>query len=479
MSLPRLLSVDFVIRNPYTLPNDFRSPQMSQNETIEFACPNCNQGLRVPAQLTGITGPCPYCQASITAPHPAPAAFQEQPAPQQQAYYQPQAQQPAPQYAQQPTQQAQPGGRPPGSVPHNQPVNSQAQLQQRAAPVEMTPAQRPQPHKRKVWPTILFPALLLLLAAAVVYLILDLMGILNFGEKKGTPEIPNPVTDAIPKAPNQDTPILIEPVEGPSPILVDPEIPPLEHDPQDIKKDGEVSTELPDLASSEARNESVQKKTAAINEARQILKRFLVARTYKERMPLITQSERPPEELAASCLGKPFPKSSEPGLIIGRERETDRSFEVFFSVAFDDGKSDRSRIVLVKTITYSEEEAPKIHTDPFIDLYEESVGSFYEQKTEGTATFHSLVEYSAYTYDDIPKAIKMAKVTFYTNLARISAPIATAYLSKESKAFKQLKKLAQARDRIPATVSVAWDIETDPERPFLQVIRVEAINWTL
>ena len=165
--------------------------------------------------------------------------------------------------------------------------------------------------------------------------------------------------------------------------------------------------------------------------------------------------------------------------MIGRERETDRSFEVFFSVAFDDGKSDRSRIVLVKTITYSEEEAPKIHTDPFIDLYEESVGSFYEQKTKGTATFHSLVEYSAYTYDDIPKAMKMAKVTFYTNLARISDPIATAYLSKESKAFKQLKKLAQARDRIPATVSVAWDIETDPERPFLQVIRVEAINWPL
>lgn len=448
---------------------------MSQNETIEFACPSCNQGLKVPAQLAGITGPCPHCQASISAPHPVPAAqaaFQGQPA-----------------------QQLQPSGlppeRPPGAVPHNQPISSpaQPQPQQRAAPVNMEPAQRQQAHKRKIWPTILFPGLFLVLAAAVVYLVLDLMGILNFREKTPTPDVGSPITKTSPIVSDAGVPVIVDPVEEPthSPIPVESVTPtPLEHDPQDIKKPGEVPTDLPDLASTEAdptsdegRNDSIKKRTAAINEARNILKRFLTARTYEERMPLITKSDRTPEELAASCLGKSFPKSTEPAVLTTREREADRSFEIFFSVAFDQADSDRSRIVLVRTITYSEDEAVKIHTDPFIDLFEESVGRFYDQKTEGTATFHSLVKYSAYTYDDIPKPSKMAEVSFYTSQAQTDSSIATAYLSKESKAFKQLAKLAKAGDRIPATVSVAWDTETDPKKPFLQVVRVEAINWAL
>ncbi len=470
---------------------------MSQNETIQFACPSCNTGLTVPANLAGVTGPCPHCQAAITAPHPVPVAPQQVPA-------NPVAQAPAPQdYPQQQappvqTYEAQteaeiPSERPPGQPPHKQAVNTQAEpTPARAAPVDMEPAPRTKHKRRKIWPTLLFPALFLLLAAAVVYLILDLMGILDFGDKTPKEQEPSSITQTTPEPvptilpPEEEieaTPIsetVIAPEE--EPISVSPaKLEPLEHDPQDVKKPGEVSTELPDLTKKAPPSDadSVKMRTVAIKEAQEVLKRFLVAQTFEERKPLITKSDRSDEVLAASSLGKRFPKNLEPSILTVRERDGDRSFEVFFSVPFEQTEGDRSRIVLLRTVSYSEEDAPKIHTDPFLDLYEEPIKAFHSEKKEGTGTFSSIVEFSAYCFDDIPKAATMAKVTFYTNIAASAKPIATAYLSKESEPFKQLSKMAKTRKRIPATVSVTWDTESDPKRPFLQVIRIEAINWSL
>ncbi len=481
---------------------------MSQTESIEFTCPNCNTGLTVPAQLAGITGPCPHCQAAIVAPHPVPAfpasAAETPAAPVQQIQPVPPTQ-PAP--AEIPEQLA---GREP--IPSKAPSPAQSPPQAAAEMVapSAAPVQQHSSSRRKIWPSILFPALFLILAAAVVYLILDLMGLLSFGKDSPKTEEQTPVTqtqseeskaapsfqevtpspaspapsDASLANPDQALAPSTDPVE--EPILLEPTPPKnLEHDPQDLKKSGEVGGELPDLASKAASPgasfvaDSVEKRTAAIKEAEVVLQRFLVAQTFAERKPLITKSEREDEELAASSLGKPFPKSFVPELLTTREREEDRSFEVFFSVAFDQADQERSKIVLIRTITYSEEDSPKIHTDPFLDLYEEPIRDFYEKKKSGTGTFNSIVEFSAFCFDDIPKASSMAKVTFYTFISASAKPIATGYLSKESQAFKELSKKSKSRRKIPATVSVAWDTESDPEKPYLQVIRIEAINWTL
>ncbi|MGK0186917.1 MAG: hypothetical protein ACI9R3_002702 [Verrucomicrobiales bacterium] len=38
---------------------------------LHFPCPSCYQGLSIPAQLAGISGPCLFCGVTITAPNPA------------------------------------------------------------------------------------------------------------------------------------------------------------------------------------------------------------------------------------------------------------------------------------------------------------------------------------------------------------------------------------------------------------------------
>lgn len=86
-------------------------------DKIRFNCPTCGIQLDVPVALAGVTGPCPSCQSSITAPHPqidTPAAPAPQPAPQ------PAPTAPAPQQPTFPSQPAEAAPRQP--EPHQEPV---------------------------------------------------------------------------------------------------------------------------------------------------------------------------------------------------------------------------------------------------------------------------------------------------------------------------------------------------------------------
>ena len=40
----------------------------NSDQRISFTCPECEAHLKVPAKLAGVTGPCPRCHGTITAP---------------------------------------------------------------------------------------------------------------------------------------------------------------------------------------------------------------------------------------------------------------------------------------------------------------------------------------------------------------------------------------------------------------------------
>ena len=48
---------------------------MSELDTIYFLCSSCSCKLQVPAAMAGVSGPCPNCNSSITAPLPVAAAL--------------------------------------------------------------------------------------------------------------------------------------------------------------------------------------------------------------------------------------------------------------------------------------------------------------------------------------------------------------------------------------------------------------------
>lgn len=191
--------------------------------------------LQVPAQMAGVTGPCPECSASITAPAatpqntgsapvaPIPQAPQ-QPAPQQQAY-----QPPAPVQEGIPQQPpAAPPQQPPQPAPQNQPAPQQQPAQnhpalsaarpgadtpqtsqepQRAPESPREPSREPRPaptpsptpqrdslprhieppKAQRNWMRVIFPLVFLLVAVATVLTVLQAVGIYeiyDFGKLK-------------------------------------------------------------------------------------------------------------------------------------------------------------------------------------------------------------------------------------------------------------------------------------------------------
>lgn len=170
--------------------------------------------LQVPAQMAGVTGPCPQCSASITAPQPSPAGAANggaanitqspqpvAPAPQQ-APVQPvqqQIQQPVQQQApQQPPAQA-PQETPPSANP--QPVQknpaprpeSPKQQQEQNSPAEQEKAHQkpaqpaPAPAKpRARWMRVVFPLAFLIVAGALVLAVLQAVGIFNVWDYKNS-----------------------------------------------------------------------------------------------------------------------------------------------------------------------------------------------------------------------------------------------------------------------------------------------------
>ena len=125
-------------------------------------------------------------------------------------------------------------------------------------------------------------------------------------------------------------------------------------------------------------------------------------------------------------------------------RQQNRSFEVCFSVAFDEPDQGLTRIIYVRTIGFSDDKPPKIHVDLFIDLFELTIETFSSKPTKGIRTVHRLITYNASCFDDqVLSPETMTEVTFHPNIAPGSRhALATAYL-KKTKTFAQIKDMSQ------------------------------------
>jgi len=112
----------------------------------------------------------------------------------------------------------------------------------------------------KFWTKLVFAALFVTLALLAIYLILDLLGKLPADQKpqakapKTTQVTPKkPAASQLASAPSlppppeiDSIPLSAQPDYSEEPILLTPAAQPLEHDPIDIQKSGEIPSDLPD-----------------------------------------------------------------------------------------------------------------------------------------------------------------------------------------------------------------------------------------
>lgn len=465
------------------------------NETISFFCPACGIKLTVPSSLAGVVGPCPSCRTQIQAPIPAPPLPVASFVPPVQVPI-PVATPPPPAAALPvgPVSQLQPVVVPPGPLPVDpDPVSSPSQAQPVvlkpeprnlpnrphpeviAKPIPETsrngdsrvppPAPLPRhPHKSSLLARVAMLLAFLVAAAALVFGVYQLLN-MDRGESPRTAKflsdpapspppaeaVSNPTPTTTPPAPQENPPALPTPTPDQTPMVEPPPVPP----------------------------EGIDPATPGV-EAREVLEKFLTAKSLAERLPLI-ETRTPEAELANSCLATPLPPAP---LLIPDFQETngiENLVDFYFIVGFEKGSTPIEKLtVLVRSRGGGE---PKIVVDPFLDLFGGRLAAFVAKPTDKAGVFHVIADPVATCLDkkEAPIPDREKKFTLKLLPCENTKEIALAYFGKVSEigeTFSDVSRGFGLGKAKACTVMLSWNPnKDDPDHPFLEAIQLKALDW--
>lgn len=221
--------------------------------------------------------------------------------------------------------------------------------------------------------------------------------------------------------------------------------------------------------------EGMEAKAPAM-EALGVLEKFLAAKTLAERLPMI-ETKTPEAELAASCLAAPLPPTKSILIDMQETNPLEELVDFFFNVDFEGpGMVPNPQTLLVRV---RGKEVPKVVVDPFLDLYGGRLAAYAAKPSDQAGTFQVIASALASCND--PKIPDREKKLTLKLLARDnSQEIARAYFNRMSKIHEMLEdgtySLSYANARA-CTVMLRWNAEDNPDYPYLEAVRITALDW--
>ena len=72
------------------------------------------------------------------------------------------------------------------------------------------------------------------------------------------------------------------------------------------------------------------------------------------------------------------------------------TLEAYFTVALSPVNTEETtpKIIFVRLVSFTEDEPPRVQTDPFIDIYDDAPGTFAQNKDAEPTTFRTVVDLS-------------------------------------------------------------------------------------
>ena len=431
------------------------------NETITFACPACGIRLTVPGNLAGVIGPCPTCRTQIQAPFPAaPPAAAGPPVVQA-------ARMPVlatPEYQAPPVLQPEPAL----SVSHAAVRPEPRQLPQRASngepvskpmPVPMgggrsgsaAPPPGRHPRARSRFGRFVMLAGFLLGATALIFGVASVLRNQTKGDLlKNTAQAP------------------AETILTRSAVAPEPAIERLPSLPVTAPEQPSIVQPVPDLP------EGLEAKSPN-DYAEEALAKFLAAKTLAERLPLL-ETKTPGPELAASALAGPLPLASHTAEAV-ENNPVEQVADFYHKVEFDAGENRKKAQTILVRIRGSS--PAKIVTDPFLDTYGGRLAAFAKAPSDKSGVFQVIVWPLASCFDErVPDREK--KLTLKLLPQEDSKEIAMAYFSRQSKIAEMLEdgtySLSYGRAKA-CTVVLRWNMEENPDMPYLEAIELKRLDW--
>ena len=346
------------------------------------------------------------------------------------------------------------------------------------------------------WPGIVFPILFLALAAIIVWLVLDLSEMFHSysapppapaapGEPSKAPAPPNAKARALATRARASTrqPVPITNARHPvNPNTVEPV---RNEPPRNSKEIVRVAGEVPlppeiDLSSDGAPAKTPRQDARASPPPpagpSQTLARFLAARTLEDRRPCLSRSSRSDAELKKSCLAGPLPPVIHQRMVHYMEDQTEQHREQFFEVAFQKDDAQRPSYMLVQLSEWGDG-VYHVHTDAFIDLFDDALGEFAKHPSADPRTFHAVADAYKHCFDDSipnPETKSFIKLRCHPRIT----PRLKAYFDQQSNIAAEIARpegLPWGSTGI-CTVTVKWNTSV-PGRPYVELVDLVGFTW--
>ena len=230
-----------------------------------------------------------------------------------------------------------------------------------------------------------------------------------------------------------------------------------------------IGENLPDPATP-----AIDSGIAALN----LLEKFLKMKSLDERLPHL-ETKRGEDVLASSVLNGELPEALKITVDVQEinsvEEVTDHYYHVDFADA-DGGINPQTMLVRTRGTA-----PPKVVVDPFLDLFGGRFAQFAAKPTEEAGTFLVVISAGGRCYKDIDNVPDPEKKLTMKILSREGTKeIAKAYFGKQSQIGRMLEDetsgLGYGQTKA-CTVFVRWNMDDDPERPFLEALDIKALNW--
>lgn len=209
--------------------------------------------------------------------------------------------------------------------------------------------------------------------------------------------------------------------------------------------------------------------------ALELLEKFLAMKSLEERMPYL-ETKRSNEVLTASVLNRPLPEVLKISVSIREINSLEQVVDHFYNVDFADGNggiNPQTMLVRVRG-----EESPRVVVDPFLDLFGGKFAEFAAKPQKGSGTFLVIIAAGGRCYEDVPDPEKKLTMKIFTR--EDTKEIAKAYFGEQSSIGGMLRDEASGLGFGMAkacTVFMRWNLDDDPERPFLEALEIKALNW--
>ncbi|MBB22670.1 MAG: hypothetical protein CMN04_07275 [Roseibacillus sp.] len=239
---------------------------------------------------------------------------------------------------------------------------------------------------------------------------------------------------------------------------------------QDVKVRGEVS--LPPLIDLNPSRNALPEQSGSPSAPAETLSLFLAARNLSERRPYMSASRRSEAELERGPLAKQLPPTVKLRLLKYVKDHSEKTDERFFEVSFE---RESTAPILVQVAVNSNGRI-QVHTDAFLDLYNDEMARFQAVPVKGERTFHTLADaYKQCFEEKIPGAEDKSYIKLRQH-EQVAARL-QAYFAKESKISEQIEQsraLPWGRSGI-CTVTVRWN--TDYGRPYVELVSIDELSW--